>query len=267
MIFSANDEGEEFQLTSSEVNSYRPRRNVRVNKIAYLQNDGSNVDIYVMERDGTNKRKVTGPVKPNGFNLEEIDIDWPEDEVSIYYPRFDKLYRVQYNGLGTVELYQTPDGSLISQAVVSETSDLIVLKTNNLQGYDAKIYTINSSGALIDTVLEDVDGAVGGLDLSINDEQILYSYDVSGFENEDYRQLDTRLFIYDRTTMETTDVSDNKPAGTIDIDPLFSPNEASIIFTNTSNDGLSQRNVLILIIGNQDSREDRHQDAFMPDWQ
>ena len=267
VIFSANDEGEEFQLTSSEVNSYRPRRNVRVNKIAYLQNDGSNVDIYVMERDGTNKRKVTGPVKPNGFNLEEIDIDWPEDEVSIYYPRFDKLYRVQYNGLGTVELYQTPDGSLISQAVVSETSDLIVLKTNNLQGYDAKIYTINSSGALIDTVLEDVDGAVGGLDLSINDEQILYSYDVSGFENEDYRQLDTRLFIYDRTTMETTDVSDNKPAGTIDIDPLFSPNEASIIFTNTSNDGLSQRNVLILIIGNQDSREDRHQDAFMPDWQ
>ena len=267
VIFSADENGDEFQLTSSEVNSYRPRRNVRTNKIAFLQNDGSNVDIYVMDRDGTNKRKVTGPVKPNGFNLDELDIDWPEDEVSIYYPRFDKLYRVQFNGLGTVEIYQTPDGSLISEVVVSETSDLIVLKTNNFAGYDAKIFTINSSGTIVDTILEDVDGAVGGLDLSIDDQQVLYTYDVSGFENEDYRQLDTRLFIYNRTTMETTDVSDNKPAGTIDIDPIFAPNEAFVIFTNTSNDGLSQKNVMRLDLSTQDTREVRHEDAFMPDWQ
>ncbi|MCW5519261.1 carboxypeptidase regulatory-like domain-containing protein [Aureitalea sp. L0-47] len=267
VIFSADENGDEFQLTSSEVNSYRPRRNVRANKIAYLQNDGSNVDIFIMDRDGSNKRKITGPVKPNGFNLEELDIDWPEDRVSIYYPRFDKLYRVQFNGLGTVELYQTPDGSLISEVVVSETSDLIVLKTNNLQGYDAKIFTINEAGTVIDTVIDGVDGAVGGLDLSIDDQKILYSYDVSGFENEDYRQLDTRLFIYDRSTMETTDVSDNKPAGTIDLDPIFAPNEAFVIFTNTSNDGLSQRNVLRLDLNTQDTREVRHEDAFMPDWQ
>ena len=267
VIFSADENGQEFQLTSSEVNSYRPRRNVRANKIAYLQNDGSNVDIFIMNRDGSEKRKITGPVKPNGFNLDEINIDWPEDRVSIYYPRFDKLYRVQFNGLGTAELYQTPDGSLISEVVVSETSDLIVLKTNNLQGYDAKIYIINEAGVVLDTILDGVDGAVGGLDLSIDDQKVLYSYDVSGFENEDYRRLDSRMFIYDRTTMTATDVSDNKPDGTNDLDPIFSPNEAFVMFTNTSNDGLSQKDVMRLDLSTQDSRELRHEDAFMPDWQ
>src|SRR5690606_38564983 len=37
VIFSADEEGNEFQLTSENTNSYRPRRNVAANRIAYLQ--------------------------------------------------------------------------------------------------------------------------------------------------------------------------------------------------------------------------------------
>lgn len=267
VIFSADEDGMEFQLTSSEVNSYRPRRNVSNNKIAYLQTDGANADIFTMNRDGTDKRKITGPIKPSGFNMEEINFDWPEGSVSIYYPRLDKLYRVLYNGLGTVEIFQTPDGSLISEVAVSENSNRIVLKTNNFEGYDVKIYTISMAGGIQDTILEDVDGAVSGLDISITDNLVLYSYDVSGFEDPTYRRLDSRLFLYDMTTMMATDVSDNKEAGTNDLDPIFSPNEALIMFTNTSNDGISQKNILTLNPNDQGTRTVVHEDASMPDWQ
>jgi hypothetical protein len=267
VIFSADDEGEEFQLTSSEVNSYRPRRNATNNKIAYFQTDGANIDIFTMNRDGTGKKKITSTVKPIGFNLDEINFDWPENSVNIYFPRLDKLYRILFNGLGINEVYQTPDGSLISEVAVSETSNRIVLKTNNLDGYDARIFIISTGGNILDIVLEDVEGAVSGLDVSITDQQILYSYDVSGFEDPSYRRLDSRIFIYDLGTMETTDLSESKTAGTNDLEPIFSPNEATVMFTNTSNDGISRKDILIVERASTTTRNVVHEDASMPDWQ
>jgi Tol biopolymer transport system component len=267
VIFSSDDEGNEFQLTSSELNSYRPRRNVSVNKIAYFQTDGANVNIYIMNRDGTEKTRVTGGVKPNGFNLDEINFDWPEDSVEIYFTRLDKLYSIEFNGGGLTEIYRTPDGSLISEVAVSENNDLIVLKTNDLNGYSVRIYTINFAGDLVDTILENVEGGVSGLDLSITNQQILYSYDVSDFQNNSYRRLDSRMFIYDMVAMTTTDISDNRPNGTNDLEPIFSPNEAFVMFTNTSNDGISQKDVYTLEIGEENTRTLIHEDAFMPDWQ
>jgi hypothetical protein len=267
VIFSADDDGVEFQLTSSEVNSYRPRRNLSVNKIAYLQSDGANADIFLMNRDGTEKFKVTSTVKPNGFNLNEINFEWPDDFINIYFPRMDKLYRIQFNGGGLAEVYQTPDGSLISEVAISNNSDLIVLKTNNLDGYDVKIYTITFAGNQTSTILENVDGAVGGLDISVDNQKILYSYDVSGFEDASYRRLDSRMFIYDRIELTTTDISDNRPNGTNDLEPIFSRNEAFVMFTNTSNDGISRNDIFTLEIGTSTSRTLRHEDAFMPDWE
>ncbi len=267
VIFSADEEGNEFQLTSSELNSYRPRRNVNANRIAFLQSDGAEIDIFKMKRDGTEKIRITNSVKPNGFNLNEINFAWPDNSGIIYYPRQDRLYSILTNGLGLVEVYQTPDGSLISEVAVSEDRELIVLKTNNLDGYDVKIITIDRYGMLIDTILDGVDGAVSGLDISFDKQRILYAYDISGTENIEYRRLDSRMFIYDMVAMTTTDISDNRPNGTNDLEPIFAPNEAFVMFTNTSNDGLSQKDVYTLEVETTDSRTLEHEDAFMPDWQ
>ncbi|NND61608.1 MAG: hypothetical protein HKN48_00275, partial [Flavobacteriaceae bacterium] len=141
VIFSADENGEEFQLTSSELNSYRPRRNVAANKIAFLQSDGAQVDIYTMNRDGTDKTRVTSNVKPNGFNLNEINFSWPPNSDKIYYPQLDKLYSINTNGQGLDLVYQTTDGSLISEVDVREMANLIALKTNNLSGYNVNIFT------------------------------------------------------------------------------------------------------------------------------
>ena len=270
VIFSTDEEGNEYRLTSLNLNSYRPRRNVAANRIAYLQTDGAQVDIYTMKRDGTDKVRVTSNIKPNGFNLNEINFSWPPTSDKIYFPQLDKLYRINSNGQGIEMVYQTTDGSLISEVDVSETANIIALKTNNLSGYEISIFTIDFNGNVLDTVLSGVEGAASGLNLSVTNQKVLYSYDVSGFQSTSYRRLDSRLFIYEWTTNSTTDISVNKPVGTNDLEPIFSPNEAFAIFTNTSNDGISQKNVFKIEVvpdGNTDSRQELYLNAFMPDWE
>lgn len=268
VIFSADEEGNEFQLTSENTNSYRPRRNVEANRIAYLQTTGAQADIYTMKRDGTDKVKVTSNVRPNGFNLNEINIAWPPTSDRIYFPVLDKLYRIRSSGQDLELVYQTADGSLISEVAVSENSNLIVVKTNDLSGYNISIFTIDFSGTVLDTLLTGVPGAAGGLDISVTNTKIAYSYDVSGFQSLDYRRLDSRLFTYNISTSgPPVDVSDEKPNGTNDLEPIFSPNEAFLIFTNTSNDGISRKDVYQIEIGEEENRTLLYTDAFMPDWE
>lgn len=270
VIFTADEEGNEFQITSSSTNSFRPRRNVAANKIAYLQTNGAQVDVYTMNLDGTGKMKVTSSISPNGFNLNEINIAWPSNSEQIYFSNFDKLYRIKSNGQGLSLIYQTTDGSFISEMSVSESINLIALKTNDVNGYNVSIFTINFNGTLLDTILSGVNGAVSGLDLSVTNQKILYSYDVDAFQSPNYQRLNSRIFLYDIVTATVTDISDNKEAGTNDLDPRFSPNEASVIFTNTSNDGISEKNVVKLEIDQSSSSNTRnllYENAFMPDWE
>jgi len=272
VIFSADEAGNEFQLTPSDVNSYRPRRSVTANRIAFFRNDGADLNIYSMDRDGTNVRQVTLTVNPQGFNLNEINFAWPLNSDRIYYPQLDKLYSIRENGQGLELVYQTPDGSLISEVDVSENADIIVLKTNNLDGYNVRVFAIDFDGNVLHTILENVPGAVSGLSLSVTNNSVVYGYDVSGFEDANYRRLNTRIFAYDLAEDTTIDVSGDKPGGTNDFDCVYSPNEAEIIFTNTSNDGLSQRDIFSLSFEIVDdelvvNRTQLFSNAFMPDWE
>lgn len=267
VIFSSDENANEFMLTDPSKNSYNPRTNVAAGRIAYLQTTGAQVDIFTMNRDGTDKQQVTLDVKPNGFDLNEINFSWPENSDRIYFPNFDKLYRIRTNGQGLIEYYRTIDGSLISEVDVDQEHQIIALKTNNLDGYNINIFTINFQGDLLNTVLTGVTGASSGLNLSVTGQKLIYAYDVSGFESFDYRRLDSRIFEYDLNTNMATDISYNKPAGTNDLDPVYSPNEAQVIFTNTSNDGISQQNVFTLEIGDDTSRAQLFTNAFMPDWE
>ena len=267
VIFSADEEGNEFQLTAGSTNSFRPRKNVAANRVAYLQTTGAQVDIFTMNLDGTEKYKVTSAVKPNGFDLNEINIAWPPNTSRIYFPSLDKLYIIGSNGQGLQLIYQTTDGSLISEVAVSENDNLIVLKTNDLNGYNVSVFTISFNGNIIDTLITGVQGAVSGLDLSVTNKKVIYSYDVSGFEDNTYRRLDSRIFMYDLSSGITIDISEDKPNGTNDLEPIFSPNEAFVVYTNTSNDGISQKDIYQLEIDVEDTRTLLLENGFMPDWE
>ncbi|MDR6300600.1 carboxypeptidase regulatory-like domain-containing protein [Mesonia maritima] len=268
IIYSVDDEGNTFQLTESSTNSFRPRKNIETNKIAFLRTVGGQTHIFTMNSDGSNIIQVTSNVPVAGFNLDKVDFSWADNGNSIVYPNFTKLYKINASGGGTTQLYQTSDGSFITECNVSEDDAKIALITNNVNGYNAKIFVINQNGAIINTVIQNQPGAVGGLEFSTDGDELLYTRDLSGFENPNYRQLNSHMFIYNFTSQTATDISQNKPAGTNDLDPRFSPTGAEVIFVNTNNDALSEKRVFVSnVINTSESRELLISNASMPDWE
>ena len=110
-------------------------------------------------------------------------------------------------------------------------------------------------------------GAIGGLNFSVTGQKIIYTRDVSGFEDANYRQLDTRIFEYNFGTNASNQIATEKISGTNDLDVRYSPNEAELIFTNTSNDGISIKNIVKTSIGIVNSRTVLFSGTAMPDWE
>ncbi|WBX71856.1 carboxypeptidase regulatory-like domain-containing protein [Tenacibaculum retecalamus] len=255
-------------LTNSNLNSWRPRKNNVTNLIAFLRIDNNEAHIYTMKTNGGDIKKVTSTIPVAGFNLNELDFSWSPDGSKLLYPYFNKLYAINKDGSGLEEIYETADGSLISECDWSSDGLKIALKTNDANGYNGSILMINLNGDILNTVISGVQGALGGLNLSASGSKLLFTRDASNHQATNYRQLDTRIFIYDFTDMTFTDVSeDDKDSGTNDLDPRFSPNEADVIFVNTSNDGISQQNVVKTNLSGNIERVTLFTNATMPDWE
>lgn len=266
VIFSADEMGNEFQLTSVSSNSWRPRKASAIDKIAFFGSNGGQTHLYTMNLDGSDMFQVTNAIAVTGFDLEELDFAWMNNDTRLLYPNFDKLYKIDPSGASLELVHQTTNGNFISEIDWNQNTSRIALKTNNGSGYAVEIYTINTSGLIQTMVQQAMSGASGGLDFSFDGNLLLYSRDITGNENTEYRQLNSNLFVYDFIALTTTNVSLDKPAGTNDLDPRFSPNEAKLIFVNTSNDGVSQNNIVIQDLGASNSRVSLIADGKMPDW-
>jgi dipeptidyl aminopeptidase/acylaminoacyl peptidase len=219
-----------------------------------------------MNSNGSNLFKITNSVPVAGFNLDYLKFSFNSGGSEIIYPSFDKLYKINVNGSGLQQIFQTPNGKFITECDWSFDGTVIALKVNNSAGYQVELYTINPAGVLLNTVLNNISGAINGIHLSANNNRIAYCRDVSGFENANYRQLDSRIYVYNFTTSISTEIPVERPSGFNDLDVRFSPNESEFIFVNTSNDGISQRNIQKYSIGILNSRVTLFSSATMPDW-
>lgn len=270
VIYSGDENGNQLQITSSNVNSWRPRKNNQSNKIAFIRASGAQNHIYTMNPDGTAVTKVTNSVPIAGFNPDYLNFSWDSSGSQIIYPYFDKLYRINKDGSGLTQLYQTPNGKFISECDWSNDGSKIALKVNDASGYKTEIYVINTAGVVVNQIISGTAGAIGGLNFAITGQKLLFTRDVSGFENENYRQLDTQVFQYDFSTSLITQIGIDKPLGTLDLDARYSPNESELIIVNTSNDGLSVKNIVRFTpnINNLGaSRAVLFSNAYMPDWE
>ena len=228
---------------------------------------GGNAQIFTANPDGSNSFQVTA-VPIAGFDNAEIDYTWSKNGKEFLYANFSKLYRINKDGSGLQLLYTTPDGSFISEYDWSYDGSKIALKTNDANGYNIKIYIIDLMGNTVKTILENVPGAAGGLNFSVDGNQLLYTYDVSGHQEGNHRQMNTHLFIFNLLTDVKSDLSllSEKPDGSNDLDPRFSPNDAEIIFVNTSNDGISNKKIVKIIL-QDNQRTDLFPNGEMPDWE
>ncbi len=256
------------QLTSDNNNSFRPRASTTVDKIAFLRTVSGNTQIFTMNFDGSQENQVTSAIPVNGFRIEHLDFCWAQNSSKLYYPSFNKLYQINADGSGVSQIYQTSDGSFISEVESTAfDNDLIVLKTNDSNGYNARIFTVRLSTGLEEiVVVENMAGALGGIDITANGDQILYTRDISGSQNLSYRQFESRIFILDLNTMSSMMLDTEVLPGENDLDPKFSPDEGTIIFTRAFNNIGSIPAIYKYQFGVSGSESQLFSAASMPDW-
>src|SRR5690606_13691812 len=204
-VVSSDEANTNFQFTPLSTNSWRPRLNQNAGLIAFLRTVGGNAHIFTAKPDGSQPFQVTA-IPIAGFNNAEIDFSWSTNGKEFLYASFSKLYRINKDGSGLELLYSTPDGSFISECDWSYDGSKIALKTNDPNGYNVKIYVIDMMGNTVKTVLENVAGAAGGLNFSVDGNLLLYTHDISGHQEDNYRQLNTHIFIYNMLTDTHTDI-------------------------------------------------------------
>jgi len=278
VIYSGNQDEDEdgtddvdidlLKLTSETNNSFRPRTNSAINKIAYLRTIGGNAQIFTMNTDGSNKTQVTNTIAVTGFRLEHVDFCWAQSGSKLYYPNFNKLYAINPDGSGVAQIFQTTDGSFISEVEsVAFDSDLVLLKTNTADGYNARIFTARlSTGLEEDIIMEGMPGALGGIDITANGNQVIYNRDLSGSENLNYRQFQSRIFIYNITASTNTQIITDALVGQNDLDVKYAPNEGGFIFTRVNNNTGATPKVYKFQFGQATSEDELFTAASMPDW-
>ncbi|AEH00139.1 carboxypeptidase regulatory-like domain-containing protein [Lacinutrix sp. 5H-3-7-4] len=256
------------KLTSETNNSFRPRANMAINKIAYLRTTGGNAQIFTMNTDGSNKTQVTNAIPVTGFRFDHIDFCWAQNGSKLYYPNFNELYSINPDGSGAILIYETVDGSFISEVeTVASDNDLVLLKTNNANGYNARIFTLRLSTQTEETVIaEGFNGALGGIDISANGNQVVYTRDLSGYEQPDYRQFQSRIFFYDINLGTNTQIVTEALPGQNDLDVKFSPTEGGFVFTRVDNNLGAVPGVRSFQLGQATAEKELFTAASMPDW-
>lgn len=270
-IFSADETGAEIQLTFGSGSNYRPRISPDRQKIAYISNVGIEPHLFIMDRDGQNQMQVSKEVPIDGFNNFDLDFAWSPGSSQLLYMNNAMLYVINVNGTALRAVAQAPEGYTFSEVdwMFSNEGDRIVARVTGNTIYQSDIFILDIEGNYLRQIFTDITGRTGGLQFSIDGKFVLYSHDVSEFENAAGRQLDTHIFVKNLENNVTFDLSGidirGKEAGTNDLDPRFSPDGSKIIFVNTNNDGISVNNILSMNIDGRD-REILFESAEMPDW-
>ncbi len=277
-IFAANATGSAAQLTRTGSN-WRPVVSPNKQQIAFISNITTELQLYVMNANGSNMRQVT-TVPIAGLYETDLSFSWSPDGTQLLYPNNDRLYAIRTDGTGLRPVRSAPSGRVFAGCDWTSQGDLIAARTTGTNIYDNEITTFRADGSDAKAVYTRRDGRVGNPVFSITGRQLVFSADSSTFVNELGRQLSANLYLADLATNGLVNLSatqsgsggqntqTNKPVGTNDLDPRFSPNGSTVIFTNSDNTGNGTPSVYTIELNNQNSftRKLLFTSAEMPYW-
>ncbi len=264
-IWSANTSGkDQVQLTKGPGNKWRPRRNPQRTRIAFLSDAGITTGLYTMQVNGTDvQRLTTFPV--GGVNDTELDFCWSPDGNRILFMNGNKLYSIGANGAGLMLFATAPTGFQFTEVDWNANTNQVLARLTGANIYESVIQRYNANGTLVGIEVNDRPGSEGGPAFNITGDRFLFTTDSSGLNSADGRQLDATILIRTVGSNVEIDASIQKMPGTNDLDPRYSANGAQIIFVNTDNTGLGQRDIYVMSLSGT-NRKLLISDGEMPDW-
>lgn len=268
-LFSSDlSEGNTLRLTNIDSREWRPLLSPIRDLIAFTSNAEVETHIYTMTREGKDIRQVTTlPVA--GYHNNGIGYTWSPDGGEFLYSHYDMLYKIHRGGFNLRPVAQAPAGFHWRDVDwTAQNGGKIAALAIGPNIYDAAIYLMDADGSNPTKIVDNEAGALGGPVFSIDGQKIIFTKDVSGFESVsgDGRQLDSHIFMLNLITGELIDLSEDKPNGTNDLFPRFSPDGAQIIFVNSSNDGLGTPDIYTMEVDGR-NRELVIENGTTPSWE
>lgn len=276
-IFSSDTAGGNLvQLTNNNSRNWWPRFNPRHSVIAYTSDESVVPQIFTMKSDGTSPYQVT-TTGVTGYGNYGIGFCWSPDGARLLYAHNNELFRINADGSDLTLIATAPAGMNFSEASCSPQGDKIVALVVGPNVYDSGIYLMNSDGSDMTLLVPNSPGATESPSFSPDGKSIVYTHDVSGYQDSSGRMMDGDIFQMNLSTKQSENLSvntvysgDNKPAGTNDLNPRYSPDGAYIIFENGPNTPNSVKNIWVInASANGSNDNNRHEiisNGVMPDW-
>lgn len=235
---------EVIQLTNNNFRDISPRYDDRRERIAFISDRDNRFQIYVMNSDGSNQRRVTS-VPVAGYHNNGIGIDWAHDGGHLIYPHYERLYRIDPDGSNRQLIATAPDGRHFRELSYNYNGSRIVALTMGSTIHDSEVYVMNADGSDMTFIFGNRPGIVESPSFSPDGQQVMFTYDTSDHQDVAGRQLSTNIYIVNIDGSDTLNVSQHKPDGTNDTRPRFSPDGSRIVFENSPNDGSRPRDIYI----------------------
>jgi TolB protein len=275
-IYSSDNAGNNLlRLTNSAFVETAPQLSPLRTRVAYASNATGRYQLYTMNRDGSDQRQITPDMVPvEGYNNFGTAYHWSPDGAQIIYASYDKLWRINRDGTGLVQLATAPSGRHFRECDWNAQNNRILVQTVGANLYDSEFYTLNADGTGLTQVIGNLPGRMDSPSYSIDGRMILYSRDLDGYENASGRQLNAHIMLQRPDGTGVVDLSlgatgtstnSSKPAGTNDLFPRFSPDGSKVIFVNQNNDNQSPPEVWIMDLDGR-NRTRLFQNALYPDW-
>jgi TolB protein len=271
-IYSSDLKGANLvQLTSEATTETAPQLSPNRDLIAYTSNASGQFQIYTMNRDGSNQRRIT-TLAVEGYNNAGVGYRWSPDGAQLIYSHYNQLYRINRDGTGLVLLATAPaDRHFRECDWTAQNGGRIVVQTVGVNIYDAELYLLNTDGNNATLLVGNLPGRLDSPSFSVDGAYLLYTRDVAGFDGVNGRQLNSHIFTQRLDGTSLLDVTlgngttNPKAAGTNDITPRYSPDGYSIIFINQVNDNLSPGDVWT-VENTGMTRTKQFTNAALPDW-
>jgi len=269
-IYSASVNGENIvRLTDNPARDWWPVFNPDRDLIAFTSTRSISSHIYVMNTDGSSVEKITS-VPVAGYNNYGIGFCWSYDGYSLYYSYYDTLYRIDADGSNLTAIAEAPEGMHFRECTASPLGDKLVVVAQGRSVFTNTLYIMNVDGSYMEALVEDLPGTLGHPDFSPDGQAIVYYYDVSEYESAGVRLFDSHIFAINIDGTINADLSTDKTPGTNDLDPVWSPDGARIIFVNVPNDDSSPPDIYIMDYTIMEGYDRKRQliipDGEMPDW-
>jgi TolB protein len=252
-IYSSNETGGDLiRLTNAATVETAPQLSPNGDLIAYTSNAAGLFQLYTMNRDGSNQRRVTA-LSVSGYNNEGLGYRWSPDGAQFILAHNDQLWRINRDGSGLQQLATAPAGYNFRECDWTNQGGgggRIIAQIIGSNPYDSDLLLYNVDGSNPTRLLPASNGRLSSPSFSPDGRSVAYTHDEGLAVYPTGRQTDVHIFVRRLDGSSTVDLSvgsgstsGGKAAGFNDLYPRYTANGAQLLFVYVENPDGSVPNV------------------------